>query len=91
MNATTKRLSSMRRNPRDWQIDQLRTVARKVGMEVRNEGGSHHIFSYSGLKDTLSVPAHRPIKPVYIRAFVDLCDRVIELKVKKESRHDQDD
>jgi hypothetical protein len=26
----------------------------------------------------VSVPAHRPIKPVYIRAFVRLVDRVRE-------------
>jgi len=80
MNTASKLLEAMRNNPRDWRIDELRTVARKIGIEVRNEGGSHHVFSYPGLRDALSVPAHRPIKPVYIRAFVDLCARIDELK-----------
>jgi hypothetical protein len=57
-------------------------VARKNGIEMRNEGGSHHVFSYPGLKDALSVPAHRPIKPVYVRAFVDMCARIDESKEK---------
>lgn len=68
----------MRRNPLDWRIEQLQTVARKLGMSIRCEGGSHHVFSHQEVPDIVSVPAHRPIKPVYVRQFVALTDKVKE-------------
>lgn len=78
MNTGTKPLDAMRRNPRDWSIEQLLTVARHCGLECRNHGGSHHVFSHELLSDTVSVPAHRPIKPVYVRQFVALIDQIKE-------------
>lgn len=78
MNAATKLLESMRNNPRNWRIEQLQTVARQFGMAVRCEGGSHHVFSHDAVADIVSVPAHRPIKPVYVRQFVTLADKVEE-------------
>lgn len=80
MNTAAKLLDAMRRHPLDWRIEQLQTVARQRGIEVRSVGGSHHVFSHPGVAETLSVPAHRPIKPVYVRQFVALCDKVKELK-----------
>jgi predicted RNase H-like HicB family nuclease len=37
-------------------------------------GGSHVIFSAPGVREIVSAPAKRPIKPVYIRRFVALID-----------------
>lgn len=79
MNTAAKLLDAMRRHPLDWRIEQLHTVARQHGIEVRSEGGSHQVFSRAALAETLSVPAHRPIKPVYVRQFVALCDKIKEL------------
>jgi hypothetical protein len=83
MNTATKTLEAMRSNPRDWRIASLLTVARQHGIEARNEGGSHYVFSCHALAEALSVPAHRPIKPVYIRAFIAFCDKAKELKEQK--------
>ena len=44
-----------------------------------NEGGSHHVFSFPGVEEDVCIPAHRPIKPVYVRQFVALVDKVKEL------------
>ncbi len=71
MNAATKLFDAMRRNPLDWRIEQLQTVARQRGIEWRHEGSSHCVFIRSDGK-TLPVPAHRPIKPVYVKKFVAL-------------------
>ncbi|MBN6743127.1 hypothetical protein JKG47_22135 [Acidithiobacillus sp. MC6.1] len=79
MSAHEKMLSRMRNNPRDWRIGELMAVANRLGMECRNEGGSHHVFSFPGVDDDVCVPAHRPIKPVYVRQFVALVDKVKEL------------
>jgi len=80
MNTAAKLLDAMRRNPLDWRIGQLQTVARQFDVAVRCEGGSHHVFSHSVVPDILSVPAKRPIKPVYVRRFVALVDKVKELQ-----------
>ena len=73
MNTATKLLVAMRRSPLDWQIAQLQTVAKQLGIGWRHDGGSHCVFVRSDGK-TLSVPAHRPIKPIYVKKFIDLVD-----------------
>jgi hypothetical protein len=65
-----KILEKMRNNPLDWRIDQLKTVARANGIEWRQKGTSHIVFIRSD-GQTLPVPASRPIKPIYIKKFVE--------------------
>ena len=69
-------LAAMRQNPSDWTTAQLLTIAQRHGMEVRSTGGSHHVFSYSGVRDSLTVPARRPITAVYIKRFLALIDQI---------------
>jgi len=71
-----KTLDAMRANPRDWRIEELETAARAVGLNVRKPGGSHVYFTHPGVRGGLSVPARRPIKPLYVLRSVDLVDRV---------------
>ena len=73
MNTAVKLLLAMRRNSFDWQISQLQTVARQNGIGWRHDGSSHCVFVRSDGR-TLSVPSHRPIKPIYVMKFVDLVD-----------------
>lgn len=69
MNTAVKLLQAMSENPRDWRIEQLQTVARQHGIDWRQQGSSHCVFIRpDGI--TLPVPAHRPIKPVYVKKFV---------------------
>lgn len=70
MNKADKILSKMKNNPRDWRIEQVKTVARKYDIEWRQRGTSHLIFVRLDGK-TLPVPARRPIKPIYIKKFVE--------------------
>jgi len=71
MNSAAKLLEAMRRQPLDWQITDLQTVARRHGVHWRHQKSSHCIFIRADGK-TLPVPAHRPIKPVYVRKFIEL-------------------
>lgn len=73
MNTAAKLIAAMRRNPRDWQLDQLQTVARQHGVDWRHDGGSHCVFVRHDGK-TLPVPAHRPIKPIYVKKLLELVD-----------------
>lgn len=63
----------MRNNPRDWSIDDLKVLARRNGIDWRQPGTSHVTFSYPGLLP-LTVPAHKPVKPIYIKRFLALID-----------------
>ena len=76
MNTATKLLTAMRQNPTDWTMSQLLTLAKRHGMEVRSTGGSHHVFSHPTVQDSLTIPARRPIKAVYIKHFLALIDQI---------------
>jgi len=80
MSTHEKTLAKMRRNPRDWRIDDLKAVADHCGIDWRNEGGSHHVFGFKGVTIKVCVPAHRPVKPTYVRQFLVLVDKVEELR-----------
>jgi hypothetical protein len=68
-----KALGRMKANPLDWRIENLKSVAASYGLVCRQPGGSHVIFRHPN-GAMLSVPARRPIKPVYIRKFVRLVE-----------------
>jgi len=75
MGTFEKLLERMRRNSRaDWTMENLLTIVRRVGIEVRNSDGSHHVFSFPGVEEDLTVPYKRPIKPVYVKKFLALVD-----------------
>ncbi len=70
MSKADRILNKMQNNPRDWRIDSLKTVARAYNIEWRQRGTSHVVFvRYDGR--TLPVPTRRPIKPIYIKKFVN--------------------
>jgi predicted RNA binding protein YcfA (HicA-like mRNA interferase family) len=68
-----KSLARMKANPRDWRIESLMAVAEAHGLVIRQPGGSHVIFRHPN-GSMLSVPAHRPIKPIYVKKFVRLME-----------------
>ncbi len=74
--AGDKTLRKMRKNRMGWRIEQLQAIAEENLVEWRRpgRGGSHVIFSAPGVREIVSVPAKRPIKPVYIKQFLALID-----------------
>jgi len=60
-----KLLAQMRNNPRDWTIGDLKRLAARYGLAWRQPGTSHVTFS-SDKGGHLTVPAHKPIKPIYV-------------------------
>jgi predicted RNA binding protein YcfA (HicA-like mRNA interferase family) len=76
MTKAEKILEKMRRNPRDWRIEDLESLAARFGLEVRKPGGSHAVFFHKATGRQLSVPAKRPIKPIYVMAFITLLDEI---------------
>lgn len=70
MSKADRIIEKMRTNPRDWRIDDLKTVANAKLIEWRQRGTSHVVFVRSD-GATLPVPAHRPIKPIYVKKFIE--------------------
>lgn len=66
----------MRRNPQDWRIDQLETLAKQLGINIRKSGGSHVVFDHPKWIELLCIPAHKPIKAIYVKKFISLIDRL---------------
>jgi hypothetical protein len=59
--------------PKDWRLADLQTVARQHGLDWRHQKSSIWILICSDGR-TLPVPAHRPIKTLYVRKLVELID-----------------
>ena len=78
MNKRLKLLERMRANPRgDWTIQNMQTVAREFGITIRPpKRGDHYTASHPDLEEILTIPARRPIKPVYVKRFVSMIDSI---------------
>jgi len=75
-----KLLARMRANPGDWRIEDVETICNAFGLEFRRKTGSHATISHSKVREILTVPARRPIKPLYIVRLVLFIDAVIGMK-----------
>ena len=65
MGRIEKVLARMRANPRgDWRIEDFKRVAQSMEIDWDHDG-TH-----------VSVPAHKPIKSIYVKKFLALVHRV---------------
>jgi hypothetical protein len=61
----TKLLERMRHNPRDWRIEDVVRVCEAFGVACTPPGkGSHYKVKHPSQAEILTIPAHRPIKPL---------------------------
>lgn len=69
-------LEQMRGNPRgDWTIKDVETLCGQCGVEViAPKRGDHYKVKSPHIREAQIVPAHRPIKPPYIRSLVNMID-----------------
>ncbi len=70
MSKRDKLIARMRNNPRDWRIEDLNALAAHLGLLMEQNGTSHRVFRSANGR-MLSVPAKRPIQPVYITRFLE--------------------
>lgn len=65
-------LERMKRNPAgDWSIRDVEALCRERGLLFRpGKGTSHCHAKHPSAREILTIPARRPIKPVYIRKLV---------------------
>ena len=67
-------LDQMQANPTaDWNIAKISRLCAKIGLEICPPAhGSHYTITSKYLSGILTIPARRPIKPVYVRKLVAL-------------------
>jgi hypothetical protein len=72
-----KLLERMRANPRDWRIEDVKTLCAAFALELDSPpGGSHYGVKDASQEHRLTVPFRRPIKPIYVRRLVRYVDAV---------------
>jgi len=84
-----KLLDKMRNNPRDdWTIQNIQTLCGQEGLDCLppSGGGSHWQVRHPLVNDVLTVPAHRPIKPIYVKRLVQLVAAVRAAKEAEEKK-----
>ena len=65
-------LDSMSANPKwDWTPDSVKTVARRYNLTLRQSGTGHAVLTDSAGRH-LTIPMHKPIKPLDIKRLVEL-------------------
>lgn len=76
-----ERLITSKRSPRNaWDISDVGTVCRNFGLDCEPLANrSHFIVSHPGIEGMLSVPAHRPIKPIYVMLLVEMIESLEKL------------
>lgn len=77
-----RRLDQMRANPRgNWRIQDVEAVCAEFGAlcEPARGGSSHYKVAHPSMREKLSIPFARPIKPVYIRQLVRFLDALAKL------------
>ncbi|MFC1746579.1 type II toxin-antitoxin system HicA family toxin [Candidatus Riflebacteria bacterium] len=78
MSKAEKLLQKLRNNPKNWRIETLENLAKKLGIQVRKSGGSHVVFLHKNSETVVTVPANRPIKPIYITQLLVLIDDIMD-------------
>jgi hypothetical protein len=74
-----KLIEQMRANPRHWRIGEVERLCAGFGIGCDPpRKGSHYKVSHQATPSILTIPAYRPIRPVYIRERVRFVDQVRE-------------
>ncbi len=71
-------LAKMRNHQQGWSIEEIKALADRFGIPHRQPGTSHVTFRASnGVK--LTVPAHKPVKAIYVKKFIEMIDGLGEV------------
>jgi hypothetical protein len=69
----------MRANPRDWRIEDVSVACAAFGVACAPpRKGSHCKVKHHSQAEVLTIPARRPIKPLYIADLVSFIDAVVD-------------
>jgi hypothetical protein len=73
--AVDKLVNAMRSNPRDWKIGDIERVCKAYDISCSApKRGSHYKLQHTRIRGILTVPARKPIKPIYIKLLLEMID-----------------
>ena len=52
---------------RSFSFEELRGILLHLGFEQRTPKGSHYTFAHPDVRDILTIPKRRPLKPIYVK------------------------
>ncbi|WP_174275000.1 type II toxin-antitoxin system HicA family toxin [Sphingomonas bacterium] len=76
MARSDKLFAAMKTSPRgDWTIADIQSLCRDFGITCKAPTrGSHYTLSHPEIGGHLTIPARRPIKPIYIRLLIGMIE-----------------
>ncbi len=79
MGKDTKIFSKMKVNPKsDWTPGNIKTLVKAYHLTLRQSGTSHAVIT-NKLGTHLTIPMHKPVKPLYIIRLVELIEAQDEI------------
>jgi len=76
MSKIDKLIEKLRNNPRDANISIIRKILDKFGLEHVWGKGDHLNVKHPSINYILTIPAHKPIKPIYIIKLLNMIDEI---------------
>ena len=80
MSKIDKLIEKLRNNPRDTNVDNIRKILDKYGLEYVWGKGYHLNVKHPSIDYILTIPTHKPIKPIYIIKLLKMIDEIGEIK-----------
>ena len=75
-----KRLEALRSDPGgDWTPADFEITASHYAIKFRKVTGTHEVFSHPSVPNCVAIPLKKKIKPIHVKAFVAMVDRMDEL------------
>lgn len=72
-----KRLEALRTNPAgDWSPADFEITASQYAVKFRKVTGTHVVFTHPSVPNCVAIPMKKKIRPVHVRAFVEMIDRM---------------
>lgn len=76
MSKIDKLIEKLRNNPRDTNINTIRKLLDKYNIEYIWGKGDHLNVKHPNIEYILTIPAHKPIKPIYIIRLLKMIDEI---------------
>jgi predicted RNA binding protein YcfA (HicA-like mRNA interferase family) len=76
MSKLDKLIQKLKNNPRDVKIETVQKIADNYGLQYSWGKGDHMNIKHPELDYILTVPAHRPIKPIYIKKLLSMIEEI---------------
>ncbi len=74
MSKAEKLLQQMKSNPKaDWTPNNIKTLCKAFDLTLRQRGTSHAVLT-NAIGQHLTIPMHKPVKPLYIKYLIKLIE-----------------